>query len=368
MKNNLRHIEVSGFKSIENLSLKMSNVNILIGANGAGKSNFVSLFTFLGKLSNGQLKNYVSREGGAERFFHFGTKQTENIKIHVSVGSNDYYVGFDANVSDDALNFLEEFCKFDLSPKRFTMSPRNGESGFVSTTVKPTGVRSYTKTYLNECRVYHFHDTSSTAGFKKTRELSDNYYLEADAGNIAPFLHALKYSENEAYRNAYQNIIDAIRTIAPFFHDFYLEPVGDEGNKVILLRWIHTNSDNPFSANNLSDGTARFICMATLFLQPEELRPATIILDEPELGLHPAALVVLGDIIKSTSTHSQIICSTQSVTFANIFNPDDFIIVDAKNGVSKFSRPDTLMFEAWLDEYGMGDIWEKNLIGGQPQW
>lgn len=368
MKNNLRRIEVSGFKSIENLSLKMSNVNVLIGANGAGKSNFISLFTFLGRLSNSKLKNYVSREGGAERFFHFGSKQTDRIKIHVSVGHNDYFVRFNTNVQDDALSFVEEYCQFDMSSNRYGLTPRNGESGLSDVSSNTMSVKGYTKKYLNECRVYHFHDTSSTASFKKTRDLSDDYFLEADAGNIAPFLYSLKNSENENYRKAYQNIIDAVRTIAPFFHDFYLEPVGDNGNKSVLLRWTHTNSDNPFSANNLSDGTARFICMATLFLQPEELCPATIILDEPELGLHPAALVVLGDIIKSISINSQIICSTQSVSFANIFQPEDFIIVDAKDGVSKFSRPNKTTFEAWLNEYGMGDIWAKNLIGGQPQW
>ena len=141
-----------------------------------------------------------------------------------------------------------------------------------------------------------------------------------------------------------------------------------EDDENILLRWTHTQQENPFSANTLSDGTARFMCLVTLLLQPKATRPTTIILDEPELGLHPAALNVLADIIKSISKETQVICSTQSVTFANHFQPEDFIVVDAKDGVSSFHRLDKAPLQAWLEDYGMGDIWSKNLIGGRPAW
>ncbi len=118
----------------------------------------------------------------------------------------------------------------------------------------------------------------------------------------------------------------------------------------------------------LSDGTARFICLATLFLQPESLRPDTIILDEPELGLHPAALDVLAEIVHVTTKETQVICSTQSVAFANLFMPKDFIVVDAENGVSRFQRLEEKRLVEWLQDYGMGDIWAKKLIGVRPAW
>lgn len=367
MDKHLQDIKISGFKSIDRLSLSMRKINILIGANGAGKTNFISLFNFLGNLSRGKLKSYVEVEGGAERFFHFGTRNTRKIKIHVSVGQNEYLATFEANVDKDSLIISDEYCKFEGSPKDFPLETRNGESGLAYVTGK-YGVPAYTKAYLENCRVYHFHDTSNQATFKKTQFLDADHYLEADAANIAPLLYNLKQSSVEAYNKSYAQIISAIQSIAPFFHDFYLEPTGENGNQSIRLRWIHSNFDNPFSANSLSDGTARFICMAVLLLQPEELRPATIILDEPELGLHPAALVVLADIIKSVSKETQLICSTQSVTFANQFDVEDFVTVDAKNGVSTFTKPNKMELEVWLEEYGVGDIWAKNLIGGRPQW
>lgn len=367
MEKHLRKIEVSGFKSIERLSIPMGKINLLIGANGAGKTNFISLFNFLGNLSRGKLKRYIEIEGGAERFFHFGSRHTTKINLRVSVGKNEYNATFEANVDKDSLIISDEYCKFEGSKKDYPLESRNGESGLAYIS-KKYGVREYIKAYLEDCRVYHFHDTSNQASFKKTHPLDADHYLEGDAANVAPFLYNLKLNDNEDYQTSYRQIVEAVKSIAPFFHDFYLEPSGENGSKSVRLRWIHSNYDNPFSANTLSDGTARFICMAVLFLQPRELLPATIILDEPELGLHPAALVVLADIIKSTSNYTQVICSTQSVTFANQFEVKDFIVVDAKDGVSEFKKPEKAELFHWLDDFGMGDIWAKNLIGGRPQW
>ncbi len=367
--NNLKYIKVEGFKSIAKLELAMENINILIGANGAGKTYLISLFTFLSFLSQGKLKNYVATEGGAERFFHFGSRQTSTMMLDLSVGANGYHVEFSSNLDDDSLVFIKEYCTVTGSSKSWNLYPQKGESGFVSGEMADSiYVKDYTREYLKKCRVYHFHDTSNQALFKKTNKMVNCYYLEKNAANIAPFLYYLKTSKNSGYRQAYQQIVAAIQSVAPFFQDFYLEPSGEEGDESIILRWTHTRHEAPFSANVLSDGTARFICLATLFLQPASRRPCTIILDEPELGLHPAALDVLADIIRVTAKETQVICSTQSVAFANLFTPEDFIVVDAVDGVSSFQRLEKEPLEHWLEEYGMGDIWSKNLIGGRPAW
>lgn len=366
---NLKHIQIEGFKSIAKLDLPMENINILIGANGAGKSNFISLFTFLSYLSQGKLKNYVATEGGAERFFHFGTRNTNNMVFDLKVGINGYHVEFLPNLDDDSLVFNKEYCTIDSSQKQWNLYPKKGESGFVSgESADSNRVKKYTQEYLEKCRVYHFHDTSNQAQFKKTNKLVNDHYLEKNAANIAPFLYYLKNSKWPKENQSYKQIVSAIQSVAPFFHDFYLEPSGEIGDQNIIFRWTHTKHDAPFSANILSDGTARFICLATLFLQPTSRRPDTIIIDEPELGLHPAALSVLSDIIHTTSKETQIICSTQSVAFANLFAPEDFIVVDTKNGASSFRRLEKESLEQWLEEYGIGDIWAKNLIGGRPAW
>lgn len=367
---NLKRIRVEGFKSIKKLDLPMEDINILIGANGAGKTNLISLFTFLGCLSQGKLQQYVKTEGGAENFFHFGTKNTERIKLDLEVGQNGYNVEFLPNLAEDSLVFDIESCRVVDSPGSvpWNLYSRKGESGLATENLADQPVKYYTKNYLDRCRVYHFHDTSSQARFKKRSGLDNDYYLEEDAANIAPFLYDLKTSRDDKDQQSYKQIVCAVQSVAPFFQDFYLEPTGKRGDENILLRWVHANYGSPFSANALSDGTARFVCLATLLLQPRYRRPSIIILDEPELGLHPAALCVLADIIRSISVETQVICSTQSVVFANFFSPEDFIVTELKDGVSVFRRFEREQVERWLDEYGMGDIWSKNLIGGRPEW
>lgn len=361
----LKRVKIQGFKSIKELELDLKPINILIGANGSGKSNFISLFTFLRQLSEGKLQTYVEQNGFANTFFHFGAKKTPKITLELDVGDNGYHVDFIHGEANDALVFEREYCTYVGSSRHFTIKGQLGESGLLpmgEATSNP--VRNYTRDYLNSCHVYHFHDTSSSASFKQAQKLSSSVFLQHNAANLAPFLYHLK----SEWLDSYQEIVSAIQTVAPFFHDFNLTPQGKAGDESILLRWTHKKHDALFSANQLSDGTARFICLATLFLQPEMLKPSTLLLDEPELGLHPAALEVLAEIIKSTARTTQVICSTQSAAFANFFQPEDFIVVDQQDGVSMFSRLEREELEVWLDEYRMGDIWMKNLIGGRPEW
>jgi len=365
----LEHVAITGFKSIKNLDLNMGPVNILIGANGSGKSNFISLFTFLRFLSEGKLQTYVEKNGFANSFFFFGAKTTPKITIDIDVGYNGYHVEFEHGASDDLLIFSNEYCTLKSSSRNWSVKGKKGESGLLpGSEAASVNVRKYTREYLEACRVYHFHDTGPTAGFKQGADLESSDYLYSDASNIAAFLYRLKTSRREAFVKSYVDIVDSIKTVAPYFHDFYLEPRGTEGEEKVLLKWLHRDHDSPFSANQLSDGTARFICMATLLLQPYSLRPKSIVLDEPELGLHPAALEVLSEIIKVASKDNQIICSTQSVTFANQFDAEDFIVVDQNGGASSFSRVDKDELEGWLENFSMGDIWTKNIIGGRPEW
>ena len=197
---NLKHIKIEGFKSIAKLELPMENINILIGANGAGKSNLISLFTFLSHLSKGKLRNYVETEGGAERLFHFGTKHTSHMMFDLKLGINGYHVEFSPNLDDDSLVFSKEFCTIDTSPKLWQLYSKRGESGFIrKQTSERSYVEKYTQEFLEKCRVYHFHDTSSQARFKKTNKLVNYHFFEKDAANMAPFLYYLKTSKHEGY-------------------------------------------------------------------------------------------------------------------------------------------------------------------------
>ncbi len=221
-------------------------------------------------------------------------------------------------------------------------------------------VVDYVLDAMRSWRVYHFHDTSETAKVKKTVDINDNLVLHADASNLAAFLYLLR----ETALDHYESIVATIRLVAPFFDDFILRPSPFNADK-IRLEWREKGSDAYFNANALSDGTLRFMCLASLLLQPN--LPATILIDEPELGLHPYAITLLAALLRSAATKTQVIVSTQSVPLVNQFGPEDIVVVDRRNEQSTFEQHTGEDLAAWLDDYGMGDLWEKNLVGGRPR-
>jgi len=208
-------------------------------------------------------------------------------------------------------------------------------------------------------KLYHFHDTSDSARVKQTGDINDNFFLRGDAGNLAAFLFNLK----NAFSSHYEIIRGSIRQVVPFFDDFILRPQTDNPNK-IRLEWREQGSDYPFLAHQLSDGTLRFICLAALLLQPQP--PSTIVIDEPELGLHPFAIAVLASMMRSAAARTQVIASTQSVPLVNEFDPDDLIVVNRREQETKFDRVTGSELAEWLDEYKLGELWQKNVLGGRP--
>lgn len=367
----LNQIKVKGYKSIRDLDLNLSNLNILIGANGAGKSNFVSLFKLLNNIIESNLQRYVMQEGGSESLLYYGQKFTEKIQIYLKFNLNDiFYNAYHCILVptiDDRLIFEEENCLFHHyaydRPYTDVLGSGHMESNLMESS-KHKKVASYVYDSLKSWKVYHFHDTSDTARIKRIGSINDNQFLRPDASNLAAYLYLLKNTREEYY----SAIRDTIRLVNPFFDDFILRPI--PGNEdFIRLEWNERGSDYPFLAHHISDGTLRFMCLATLLLQPE--LPSTILVDEPELGLHPYAIVVLASLIKSASHRTQIIVSTQSVSLVNQFEAEDLLIVerDENRGMYEtvIERIDPNRLSSWLEEYSLGELWEKNVLGGRPQ-
>ena len=162
----------------------------------------------------------------------------------------------------------------------------------------------------------------------------------------------------------YKQILRILRLALPFLDDFVLQPEQVRPDEfTIQLRWQGKDSDEPYLASQLSDGSLRFICLVTALMQPDP--PATIIIDEPELGLHPYAITLLGALLHSASEKMQIIVATQSVALVNQFSIDDLIVVELKDGSSVFKCPKECEYELWLEDYSVGELWEKNVLGGR---
>jgi predicted ATPase len=221
-------------------------------------------------------------------------------------------------------------------------------------------VARYVYSAISNWTVFHVHDTSGTAAMRRSGTVRDTEKLLPDAGNLAAFLYMLREEEKETY----DLIVETIRLVTPFFKDFRLHPRQSRDDQVIRLEWMQQGSNYPFLASQLSDGTLRFIALATALLQPYP--PATILIDEPELGLHPYALEILGNLILQAESRAQVIISTQSAQLLNAFTPGQIIIVDRKHGESTFTRLDEEQLKEWLDDYSIGELWQKNVYGGGP--
>lgn len=357
----LNQIKISGYKSIKSLDLELKSLNVLIGSNGVGKSNFISFFKFMKKILDKDLPIYTAEQGGASKLLHFGKKTTSEVEFSLLFSPNAYKAVLISD-SNDRLIFKDEKIYYNGGTKIYSLNNAGGDNSKLPN--RPPSIPSiegHIVSYIQDWKVYHFHDTSSTARVKQTCNIHDNSTLASDGANLAAFLRSIR----EYNERSYNEIIRTVRRVAPFFQDFILEPETNNKN-TIKLQWKHKGTDEYFNGNDLSDGTLRFICLTTLFLQPH--LPTIILLDEPELGLHPFALNILAGMFRKVSMKTQIICSTQSVTLADNFDVEDIIVVDRKNNQSEFTRLDKEKYKDWLDEYSLGEIWQKSIIGGIPTY
>ena len=359
----INKINIQGYKSIKDLEIELRPINVLIGSNGVGKSNFISFFKLINNIYERRLENYTVAQG-AESFLHFGSKITPNINARIEFKStNAYAISLQATSNNSLFLSTEkvEYFKTDKTWYQLAITT-NSKEGTIKN--KQNGVAKWVNQYLKSFKLYHFHDTSYNSQLRTPSMLNDNIMLREDGGNLPAFLYLLK----EKYPKHFSRIEEMVQSIAPYMERFEIQP--DRLNEdIINLEWREqSHPDTPFNARHFSDGTIRFIALATLLMQPD--LPEVIIIDEPELGLHPVAITTLASLIKKASTKSQIIISTQSVNLMSNFDPDDIITVDRQDNQSVFNKLDKAELESWLENYdntlGLGDLWLKNMIGGQP--
>ena len=368
----LKKLTLEGFKSIETLEdLELRDLNVLIGANGAGKSNFVDFFRMLRALADEAFQKFVNTQGGGDGLFFLGPKHTPQICAHLEFGENVYEFDLEPTAGGGIQIAAErvQYTGGQGHGSLKTIGSGSMESMLKALKDEPAqspwarggyGVSSHVYDSVSNWVVYHFHDTSMTAPMRREQSVRDRRQLHSDASNIAAFLLHLR----EDMRGHYDLIRDSVRLIAPFFDDFWLEPEEKGAEEKIRLEWRQKGSNFPFQPNQLSDGTIRYICLTTALMQP--IPPATIVIDEPELGLHPFAISLLAELIQSAAGKTQVIVSTQSPTLLDYFEPDDVVVVNRRDGRSTFDRLDEGRLSDWLEEYSVGELWQKNVVQGGP--
>ena len=358
----LNSIQIEGFRSIRKTTVSFGRINILLGANGSGKSNFLGIFNLLKAIAEQNIQLYIDLNGGANAVFHYGTKTTREIKINLIIGEKEYSCSLLADNNDSAILNTQSLAE-PVPGEILTCQP-GLKTIFSSTPLEKKEpeidlFKLEVRELLSPLILYHFHDTGSHSPMKRVCDIDETRYLFPDGANLAAFLYHIKNTAPENYKH----IITVITVVHPEFKDFVFTLTKD-GNTV-RMRWKDKNSEHyTFPIASISDGTLRFIALATLLLQPEPLK--LIIIDDPELGLHPSAVNTLADLIHIASSTSQIIISTQSPGLVTNFSPEDILIAETRNGATDIIRPDSQELQDWLEDYTLGEIWQKNLMGGNP--
>ena len=369
-------LTVRGFKSIRALeNFELRGLNVLIGANGTGKSNLLSLFRMLEQLSRKRLQLFVRNSGGPERLLFGGRKRTSSVSADVVFDGGHRRYGFSLEpVGSDGMAFASEsllsgVAGFDRYVARGDLPVEDGNVEWTGGHVEARladcdggGFASYVLQEMQRWRVFHFQDVSRFAKVRQPAAVRDNLGLQEDAGNLAPFLRHLR----ERHPAHYRQVVDAVRIAAPFFGDFLYRDSLNPDDRVELEWFQASDPDTILGTHQISDGTLRFLCLATLLLQPVELQPSLILLDEPELGLHPAALTVLAEMLQTASDERQVIVATQSADLVSELAPEDIVVVDRKDDASVFKRLDGDDLRDWLEDYSLGDLWRMNVVGGRP--
>ena len=378
----IESVHIRGFRSLADIQVKLPGVPgtpkpaVLIGANGSGKSNFIHFFEMLSwMLKSRRLGEFIEKYGGADDQLYGGNRLTSRMEAEVALrtanGRNDYRFAL-AYAHPDRFFFSEESFRFNSNDSFFsTEAPwQYLESGYREAKIveaaqsgEPPGVNRTTASVivslLRNCATFQFHDTSDDSNFKKSWDSSENAQLRSNGGNLAAVLYRLEHEDIKRY----ELICRHISRVLPVFDRFAI----DQNYGKVSLRWKAKWTEKTFGAHLTSDGSLRFFALVTLLSLPSEMLPDVILLDEPELGLHPAAVTLIGGMIKSLAQERQVIIATQSPLLVDSFDLDEIIVLELQEGRTEFRKLDPDHYQHWLDDnFSPGDLWRKNLIGGRP--
>lgn len=381
MSNHIDYIRINGFRSLREIELAgLPRAAVIIGANGSGKSNFIRFFEMVSwMIGSGRLGEFVQRQGGADDQLFGGSKVTPVMEAKLTIetenGRNDYRFALTYGHPDRFI-FTDEAFRFSRGGRgtEATWEPLgSGHSeakiidvarhtevpGVNRTTARVNRTTARVLVYLlRQSAVYQFHDTSADAQMKKTWDVNDNTYLRSHGGNLAAILLRLEREE----RDRFDLICNHVRRALPIFDQFVLEEVYGK----VILRWKASGIDKTIGAHLTSDGSLRFFALVTLLNLPPEMLPDVVLLDEPELGLHPAAVALIGDMIKVCSAERQVIVATQSPLLVDAFDIDEIIVLELEEGQTSMRRCTAVQYQRWLNEYETGELWQKNVLGGRP--
>ena len=370
----IESLRVRGFRSLADVTLSgLPAATVLIGPNGAGKSNllrFLDLLLYM--LRHRRLGRFVERQGGAGDQLFGGAVATDQIEseITLKIGGAWYDYRFVLEYGHpDRFFFSAEAFRHRSNELRSASRWQDLGNGhreanlplaehFREFSHLDQAAAAEIVKVLRNCVVYQFHNTDDHSYLRQNADVTEGNVLRINGGNLPAVLYQMERED----RRRYERICRYIGRILPGFAHFDLE----ENQFKVALRWQSDWSDHSFGAHLTSDGSLRLFALITLLNMPPDKLPAVILLDEPELGLHPAGISLIGGMIRSLATRKQVIVATQSPQLVDAFGLDQIFVLELRKGRTEVRRYDPEEYRHWLDEYATGELWEQNLLGGRP--
>lgn len=376
-------ITVAGLRSLREVKLDLGPVTVLIGANGSGKSNVLSVFRLLNAIRTRSLGLYVGREGGASTLVFRGPDAPPEIRVTIETSDETGIAAYGATLgpaATDEMVFIEEFASETPgthAPWQNDMLTRGHRESRLHD-AKPDTMASRALQRITGFCYYHFHDTSPNSPLRSNARAIDHRQLQPDGANLAAYLLFLRQSQDPDHKAAWTLLTGLLGQIAPFIRELHPTPVnadpktfrldaanGSIDKVTIRLDWID-ESGNRFGMHQLSDGTLRALALFAALTQPGTSLPAFIVIDEPELGLHPAALLLFAEVVRSVSHRCQVLLATQSNALIDQFRPEEVVVAERVKGATELRRLNPTELAGWLEDYSLGQLFDMNVLGGRP--
>jgi predicted ATPase len=378
-------LEVGGYRRLRQVEMQLAPLNVLIGANGVGKSSILEVVDLLAASADGSLENSISEAGGISSLLTLDDR-TDALRFSLEMPSADPApIKYEVRISREGVGYAirREALTQQQQPDQpipFKFIDATGAQVHYHDPaqrrlVRPNWEYKATETALSQVpkmyqtpekfrqllasssALYHTLDVSFRAPVRLPQPLQPANTPGSDGADLLPCLYTMR----ETDRDRYEAVEDALRAAFPTFERLDLPPAA-AGR--LTLAWRDKNFTQPIYPHQLSEGTLRFLWLATLLQSPG--LPVVTLIDEPEVSLHPEMLRLLADLMREASSRSQLIVATHSDRFVRFLQPEELVVCNlAEDGGMFVRRASDLDLDGWLADYALDELWSIGRLGGR---
>jgi predicted ATPase len=380
--NYFTRIHVEGFRRLHNVNLPLKPLNVMIGANGAGKTSLLDVFSIMSASAEGNLAAAMSEQGGIAANLTGGdarwiscllaTAPPERPELRYRIAIKPRGAGYEivdemlCDVLEDEHRF-HEYIKSQHGkvqyrfPGESLQAPSwefDAHETAISQTSREFRVAEEFRKQLASSTHYHVLSVEPRSPVRMPQPLRPAMLPGVDGEDLVSCLFYLQQTD----RDRFEMIEDTLRA---GFHDFERLDFPPVAAGTLAMTWRDRNFTQPLFMHQLSEGTLRFLWLVTLLYSPG--LTALTLIDEPEVSLHPELLSLLADVMREASSRTQLIVATHADRLVRFLQVDEVVALDVgEDGLATATRASDLDLERWLDEYTLDEVWRMGRMGARP--